>query len=204
MAHIRELVTGTWLVLMAMATFKVHRNRRLAAFMLASAGVFAWGWTSGSDLAWGSLMSWTVLAWRKPGTKRFEAPLLALGASVGAAAYWRGSMVALGALAGFAVGYGLLYRVPVFAPSGGRIMPHRTHVLVCNGTACRRHGADWIRRGLAQPGSGSEGVRVTPAHCLGACQDAPVLLVEPWGRLMRRVRLQDLAVLRGGGGSHEN
>ena len=204
MAHIRGLAAGTWLVLMAVAAFKVHRNHRLAALMLASAGVFAWGWTSGSPVAWGDLVSWIFLVWRRPGTKRFETPLLALGVLVGAAAYWRGPGVILGAVLGFATGYVLLYRAPASIPSAGRIMPHRTHVLVCSGSACQRRGADWIQRGLAEPGIGPDGVRVTPAHCLGACQDAPVLLVEPWGRLMRRVRLKDLAALSEWGGSHED
>ncbi len=204
MGHIRELMAGTWLVLMTVAALKVHRNRRMVALILASAGVFAWGWTSGTNLAWGCLMAWMFLFWRKPGTKKFEVPLLALGIFVGVAAYWRGPDVALGALVGFAVGFMVLYRAPRVLPSRGRVMPHRAHVLVCNGSTCRQRGAEWIRRGLADRNHGPDTMRVTPVHCLGACQDAPVLLVEPWGRLMRRVRIKDLAVLRGRGGSHEN
>ena len=204
MGHIREFVAGTWLLVMVVTAVKMNRSRRLAGLMLASAGVFAWGWTSESGVAWGCLLSWALVGWGKPGTRRSQTPLLILGVLVGAAAYWRGADVAAGAFLGLAVGYLVLYGLPVLVPVGGRVMPHHTHALVCSGRACRRRGADWIHRGLVETGSGRDGMRITAAHCLGACQEGPVVLLEPCGRLLRRVRIQDLAMLREWGGSREN
>ncbi|MCL5115648.1 MAG: (2Fe-2S) ferredoxin domain-containing protein [Firmicutes bacterium] len=175
-------------------------------FATTAAGVLLWARMP--VLFGGILVGETAfLGWRVPGWGAWLS-LWGGGISLGSLLYFGGAAAVPAALAGLALP--MIARYALVRPQervvdGGRVPPYGIHAFVCQGKACQLRGSEFLQEALeAHPAwKARAGVRLTASHCLGRCQDGPLLWMEPEGRLVSQVKVQDITQILRPGGSHE-
>ncbi len=190
------------------------RGRRLPSDRMALGALCVIGtvagflWAERHPGLWIGFLAAISLAtgWKLRGRVRSLLSVFA-GITLGFSLYQAGPSVVWGAFLGIflwaAAFYGL--RPPKNAPNL-RVPPYRQHMLVCQGRACRAHGAQLLLGAMGEFTGfrARKGHRITPVRCLGACGRAPVVALEPDGLIFTSVNLHDLEALSSWGGAHED
>lgn len=178
----------------------------ISVALILAMGLYSWPDAAAAVL----LVVGLQAAWRR--AVRPWVLVYGAGVSLGALLYWGGTEALAGAVCG---GVLVVMRNVLQARFGARaerglrslpVRPYKRHALLCNGRACQRQGSGllWEAMRFSSAFHASNGMRTSRTHCLGACQRAPVLLLEPEGHLVSHVALTDLPRLALGDARHED
>lgn len=185
---------------------KMGRGVLICVALVLAMGLHAWPDAAAAVL----LVVGAYMAWRLP--VRPWVLVYGAGVSLGALLYGGGTEALAGALCGgilVVMRDALQARFDTRAGRGLRalpVRPYQRHALLCHGSACQRQGSGllWEAMRFSSAFHASNGMRTSRTHCLGACPDAPVLLLEPEGHLVTHVALADLPRLALGDARHED
>lgn len=209
------VMTILWAVwVLALCLIMGVRGRRSPSDRVALGALCIMGMMAG--LLWGErhIGVWTgflvalslATGWKLPGRVRLLLSVFA-GLTLGFSFYQGGPSVIGGGLLGLLVSGAAFYGLrPAKNPPLLRVPPYRQHMLVCQGRACRAHGAQLLLGAMGEFSGfrARKGHRITAVRCLGACSRAPVVAIEPEGLVFTSVKLRDLKALSSWGGAHED